>query len=68
MNRMEIGEKLRLLRVKKNFTQDYIAFCLEISQPAYHKIENGKTNISLKQLEELAAIYKISVVDLLGNE
>ena len=42
---MEIGEKLRRLRVKKNFTQDYIAFCIGITQPAYHKIENGKTKV-----------------------
>lgn len=65
---MELGEKLKVLRLKKNFTQNYVAFCLDISQPAYHKIETGKTNINLKRLEELAALYEVSVVNLLSNE
>ncbi len=63
---MELGKKLKLLRLQKNYTQDYVAFCLDISQPAYHKIENGKTNINLKRLEELAALYDVSVVDILS--
>lgn len=65
---MELGEKLRVLRLQKNYTQDYVAFCLDISQPAYHKIENGKTNINIKRLEELAALYNVSVVGILGND
>jgi len=65
---MEIGEKLRRLRVKKNFTQDYIAFCIGITQPAYHKIENGKTKVNLQQLEEIAAIYDVSIVEILSSE
>lgn len=65
---MELGEKLKVLRLKKNFTQNYVAFCLDITQPAYHKIETGKTNINLKRLEELAALYEVSVVNLLSNE
>lgn len=65
---MELGEKLKVLRLKKNFTQNYVAFCLDISQPAYHKIETGKTNINLKRLEELAALYEVSVVNLLSSE
>lgn len=65
---MEIGDKLKQLRLKKNYTQNYVAFCLDITQPAYHKIENGKTIVNLKRLEELAALYNVSVVDLLGSE
>ena len=65
---MSIGEKLKALRLKQNFTQDYVAFCLDITQPAYHKMENGKTIINLKRLEELAALYNVKVVDILGSE
>jgi transcriptional regulator with XRE-family HTH domain len=40
--------KIKLLRLEKNFTQDYLAEQLNISQSYYAKIENGKKEISIK--------------------
>jgi hypothetical protein len=31
-------------------------------------MENGKTIINLKRLEELAALYNVKVVDILSSE
>ncbi|WP_240668967.1 helix-turn-helix domain-containing protein [Flavobacterium columnare] len=39
------NENLRRLRREKNFSQEYIANLLEISQKAYSDIEQGKTTL-----------------------
>lgn len=38
-----IGFKLKNLREFNNYSQDYLAKILNISQAAYSKIENGST-------------------------
>lgn len=63
---MKIGRKIKKIRELRNFTQEYLALQLNISQAAYHKIESDKTNIALKRLEEIARILRVSVVDILN--
>ena len=38
-----IGERLRILRAKKNFSQEYMAEALGISRPAYVNYETNRT-------------------------
>ena len=42
-----VSEKIRLLRLEKNYTQEYVAAQLELSQSYYGRIENGKRTISV---------------------
>lgn len=58
-------QKLKLLRINSFFSQKSIASKLKISQQAYGKIEDGKTQLSLKNMEKLCKIFKIEVVDFL---
>ncbi|PTQ92138.1 helix-turn-helix protein [Mucilaginibacter yixingensis] len=61
MNTMDtIGEKIRIQRLIKNYSQEYMAFMLEISQPAYSNIESGKTEITLNRIYEIAEVLEIS--------
>ena len=50
-----IGERLRILRAKKNFSQEYMAEALGISRPAYVNYETNRTkpviSIAKHQLE-----------------
>ncbi len=62
---METGDKIRLLRKKKNITQDDMASSLNISQRAYSKIETGEVTLKIDRLEEIAKILQVSVNDLL---
>lgn len=58
------NENLRRIRRAKDFTQEYIAFELGISQKAYSEIEQGKTKMRDDLLLKLSAILDISPVEI----
>jgi transcriptional regulator with XRE-family HTH domain len=60
-----IGKEIRLQRLQKGYSQCYMAYCLEISQNAYSKIELGQTDVTISRLIEVAQILDISVLALL---
>jgi transcriptional regulator with XRE-family HTH domain len=60
-----VGEKIRIQRVIKNYTQEYMAFMLEISQAAYSNIERDSTEITLARLYEIAEVLEISPLILI---
>jgi transcriptional regulator with XRE-family HTH domain len=61
----ELSKKIRLLRHQKNWSQEEISKRLNISIPAYSKIETSITDINITRLRELAAIFDLSLVELL---
>jgi transcriptional regulator with XRE-family HTH domain len=65
---MQIWEKIKMLRLSNNFTQNYVAFYLNITQPAYHKIECGKTKISFDRLTQIAKLYNIEVTEIISSK
>lgn len=52
--------KLKEIRLKNNYTQEYIASELGITQKAYSKLENGETCLSQDKIMKLAKTYNIS--------
>ncbi|MDT3401258.1 helix-turn-helix domain-containing protein [Mucilaginibacter terrae] len=56
----KIGEKIRIQRLEKNYSQEYMAFMLDISQAAYSKIERCETTMSLPRIYAIAEILQIS--------
>ena len=64
----ELLEKIRKLRINLNYTQEYVAFCLGITQKAYSKIESGKSQLTVERLLQLASIYGIRPADLLSQQ
>ena len=61
------GQKLRLLREFRNYSQEYIAEKLGITQNAYSRIENNQTRLTADRLEKLAAILEITPMELLSE-
>lgn len=55
-----MNKKLRFLRLKKELSQENIAFELGISQKAYSKIENGQTTLNHDKLLQIAKILEVS--------
>lgn len=51
-----IGERLKKARIKKGVTQEQLAENLQVSIAYISRIENGKTHISLKRLNELCLV------------
>lgn len=65
MEEFNILEEIRIQRQKRGISQEAMAFDLNISQPAYSKIERGETELTITRIYEIAEIFKISVFELL---
>jgi len=58
---MKIGDNIREIReVEKNFKKSYVAERLNMSTRAYANIENNRTDLSMKKLEQIAEIFECS--------
>lgn len=55
----KINEKIRLLRLEKNYSQEYVAAQLELSQSYYGRIENGKRTISIDCLMKILSVLDV---------
>ena len=64
----EIATKLRRIREIYGYSQEYVADCLGITQPAYWQKENGKRMPSEERLEQIAELYNLTVADLKTGE
>lgn len=63
---MLIGEKIKSIRELRNYTQEYMADQLGITQAGYSKIEKGATSLSLSKLEQLSVILELPLQDILN--
>lgn len=62
------AEKIKRLRESLNYSQEYFARELGISQPAFAKMESGMTRITLKRLVKIAELLEVEPQELLeGN-
>lgn len=63
---LTIGRNIKNVREKqRNLTQKYVAGKLGISCRALSSIENGRCDISIKRLEEIARVLEISMLTLI---
>lgn len=58
------GQNIRKIRRGKDFTQEYMAFEMGISQKAYSDIENSKVKINLEILTKISGILAIKPSDI----
>lgn len=63
---MELPENIRLLRRRRNLTQEVLAEALGVTVSAVSKWESGATAPDLGMLVELASFFEVSVDALLG--
>ena len=61
---MEIGKKIRDLRVSKGITQDILAEVLGVSPQAVSKWECGSTTPDIQLLPELAVYFGVTIDEL----
>ena len=60
-----IRERIKIIRIEKGYSQDYMADMLNISQNAYHKLEKGHTRIHLEKFIDIAEILEVNFSELL---
>ena len=61
-----IKSKIKSIRELKNYTQEYMADQLGVTQAGYSKIEKGKTSLSYEKLVEIGKILDVSVEDIIS--
>ena len=59
-----LGDNIRTLRIRKGWTQVYLADRLDITAPFLAQIEAGKRGMSLELVESAAAVFEIPVAFL----
>ena len=63
---MDIGERLKQLRLENGVTQQAVARHLNIRQNTYSQYENGLRQLPLEALKKLACFYEVSADYILG--
>jgi transcriptional regulator with XRE-family HTH domain len=61
---MEIIQNIKNIRLQRNITQEVMAESLSIDVAGYNRIENGKQELKVSQLENIANLLKLRVIDL----
>jgi transcriptional regulator with XRE-family HTH domain len=64
---MMVGEKIRKIRLNKGYSQEYMAFMLDINQSTFSKIEQGNLEITVRRLYSIAEILEVNVIELLPD-
>ena len=65
---MQYGEKIRMIRELRGFSQDHMANKLNMAQNTYSRIEKNQTKLTAELLEKVAKELGVSPVDILSTE
>jgi transcriptional regulator with XRE-family HTH domain len=60
----DVLTNIRVIRQKLGYTQDVVGKQLGMSQNGYSLIENGSRNLTVNDLNQIAIIFKMDVIDL----
>ena len=61
-----VASNIRKIRELRNYTQDYLAAKLGISQNAYSKIELGYSKLTLERLFQISIILDVEAMQILS--
>lgn len=62
---MTVGNNIKRIRLRRNYTQKYVAQALGMSHANYGKMENGVIGISRERMEMIAAILGITLEEII---
>lgn len=63
----DFGAHIRKLRLAKKMTLEELAYASDIELSQVHRVEKGKTNLSLSTIDTLAKGLEISIGELLKD-
>jgi transcriptional regulator with XRE-family HTH domain len=63
-----IAANIKKARLNRNYSQDYLAAKLHISQNAYSKVELGQTRVTLERLSIIAEVLQVKLNSLIGGD
>jgi transcriptional regulator with XRE-family HTH domain len=65
---MNLGNTIKRIREQKGLLQKQVAAQLKIGQTNYNKLENGNREPSVKELQQLATLFGMTVDQILHFE
>lgn len=65
---MEVYKRIKQFREAKNLSQSLVADSIGIAYQNYWKIENGKTELTVSRLSQIAKVLEVSVFELLNQD
>ena len=68
VNTKSVLETIHSLRRLREYSQDFMAFKLGISQNAYSKVESGKTPLTMDRFFKIAELLAVSPMHLMEGE
>ncbi len=60
-----MGEIIKFYRIKRKYTQEELAECLDLSVRQLQRIENGESITKIKTLKKAISILKIEDKDII---
>ena len=64
----KVGDRIKRIREERNYTQQYLASKLNVTQKAYSKIETGETKLSVDNLLRIAEVLETSINNILETD
>jgi transcriptional regulator with XRE-family HTH domain len=64
---MNIGNNIKNIRELKNFSQEYVAGEIGVSQPSYARIESGTVIPKIDRLQQIANVLEVDLSTLLST-
>ena len=64
----KINENIKNIRELKDYTQEYMALRLNMTQPANPKIEKGVIALSCDKLQEIVSIFEMDLISIIEFE
>ena len=61
---MEVHEKIKFLRLTKDWSQEDVAVKLDMSPNGYGCIERGETDVNLSRLKKIAQLFGVELSSL----
>ena len=62
-----MGTKIKNIRTKKGFSQEFMADQLNISQSTFHYIETGKSKLNIDLLQKITSILEVDLCEFLSD-
>lgn len=63
-----LGDRIKQSRVALNLNQAEAAKMLNISTPAFCKIETGQTDLNISRLLQISKVFEVSIIKLITGE
>ena len=63
-----LGDRIKQSRVALGLNQAEAAKMLNISTPAFCKIETGQTDLNISRLLQISKVFQVSIIKLLTGE